>query len=519
MSFVPSEKHLRPPTVWERDAERVERMQLNEAPKAEAVEMVEELASVPQPPLAAITERGFIESALQQGKVSEVIEKGVSASWFQDKSLRSCWKAVEALAADGREPDKLEIVFSLKDQGLSNAAKTALDLDDTPTGSTGLFFGEQIDRLRANTLRWKVEAITKRASQHAADGNLEAALRESEKAQKLADSLGGRTSLFPDSSELWENGIEFAKPEIGRFEDRALFYEAATNCIYGAPGKGKTWIALFTAVQQIEAGQDVLMIDPESSEKRIICRLKGLGVDWRKGAKHFHYWSDIDPLRIAELHRWAKGRDRLFVIYDGLANAIASLGKEENSTAALEILQRQIKPFADAGASALVVDHTGKDETRGARGSSSKLGFFKGAVYSVEVAKAFSKQSSGHLRLKLQKDNEGGTGLTVGQPAADFHHIAEDGRGRFELKPASGEIIAPGAKAKMTNAEILKCLPVGKDRAMNFASLAPKLNAKTFASRCREIEGAFVEKRKKTSGQPENFFYRDPTAERAEDED
>lgn len=104
--------------------------------------------------------------------------------------------------------------------------------------------------------------------------------------------------------------------------------------------------------------------------------------------------------------------------------------------------------------------------------------------------------------------------ITVGTLAAEFHHVtAENGRGRFELREATEDLSRPGAKPKMSDEEILKALPVGQERALNFENIAPALNIKTFTKRCRAIPGVVVELRKGAKGQEQNFFWRASTDE------
>lgn len=326
---------------------------------------------------------------------------------------------------------------------------------------------------------------------------------------------GAVVDPFEDYSELWSGHIQVEKPTVGTFgRGKALFYVGAVNCIYCEPGKGKTWLSAYIAKEHIENGGTVIFIDPESTAKRVIRRMKFLGTDITLGKRSFKYTCATDPKKIREYQAWAEGRENVLLIYDGLANPIASAGQDENGNGALKILQEHVKPFADSGATCLVIDHCGKNEKKGLRGFSGKLGFYKGAVYQIEVGTPFAPGIDGYLRLRLDKDNEGGTMVTVGTLAAEFHHVTEEnGRGRFELREATEDLGRPGAKPKMSDEEILKALPVGEERAMNFDNIAPALNIKTFTKRCRAIHGVVVELRKGAKGQEQNFFWRTSTDE------
>ena len=329
--------------------------------------------------------------------------------------------------------------------------------------------------------------------------------------KKVSEAVSSEEDIFEPIAELWAQEIEFAKPAVGRFGGRAIFYEETTNYIFGTRACGKSWLALYVAAEGIADGRHVVYIDPESSAKRILWRLKYLGVDPEQGAKCFHYIASTDPQKIRKVQQWAKQKE-VMVIYDGLANAIAGAGKEENSSAALEILQAQVKPFADNGGTVIVIDHTGKDETKGARGHSSKEAFFKGACYHVKTGTAFSRGTGGFLKLELAKDNEGGTECVQGQVLAVFEAtISENGKTLFKLREPS-EVdrgSSSGRSVKMTDEEILKALPFGQHRAMKYENISPALNVRTFAERCEKIEGAHVKLMPSASGQQAKHFWRE----------
>ena len=171
-----------------------------------------------------------------------------------------------------------------------------------------------------------------------------------------------------------------------------------------------------------------------------------------------------------------------------------------------------MKPFADSGSTVIVVDHTGKDESKGARGHSSKEAFFKGACYHVKTGKAFSRGTGGSLKLELAKDNEGGTECVQGKLAAVFEAtITDSGKTLFKLRePGESERgTSAGRSVKMTDEEILKALPFGRDRAMKYENISPALNVRTFAERCEKIEGACAELMPTASGQQSKHFWRE----------
>lgn len=441
---------------------------------------------------------------------------GLTAEHFQDERHGELFRAF-CLQLDSTETvDPFTAIIELHDAGTIEEAEvsTLADLTRRYDVST-LTIKENVAKLRTTAAKRQAAHHHRRAGLYFDEGDTIRAASEMQLAQDALENVGTAQAdtTFQDLADLWTSDIEFAKPTIGTFGDGcALFYENSSNCLIGPRGSSKSWIALFITAELIAQGWHVVYIDPESTAKRILWRLKYLGVDPEAGTVHFHYLGTTDAARIAEAQRWSARHDNVFVVYDGLANAIASLGKEENSSAALEVLQAEVKPFVDAGATTLTIDHTGKNESKGARGHSSKEAFFKGSVYQLETVKHFSRGQGGHARLVLTKDNEGGCGTIQGKAAANFRAtIEESGKTTFSIEEADeSEDPRPGPSAKMTDQEIWDCLPVGPERALNFNSLAPALNVRTFTDRCKAMAGVTVELRKNANNKSEKFFHRQP---------
>jgi|GEM_PF-2093938 len=470
--------------------------------------------------LTDILEKDFIEQALKFDKVGQALEDGITSKHFTDPTLRKLWETLTTVhATQGDDYANLigAICLLKEKESLSQVEMDFIcGLDDSPTGTSGLMFTESVDRLRKQCENRIFSNKVELAAKYAKEGKCKLALKLSKAAVERLEQSGvsAKSEPFEQIADLWNSEIEFAKPTLGAFGDgKALFYENSTNYLFGPRGLGKTWVSLFIIAEALRKDSYVVFIDPESTAKRSLCRLKYLGVTPKIGIEYFKYLATTDPAKIAEVQAWAKNKERVLVVYDGLANAIASAGKEENSNAALTILQQHVKPFVDTGATVLVIDHTGKDETKGARGHSSKEGFFKGACYQLKNGKSFSRGKAGYLKIVLAKDNEGGTGAMQGQTVALLKaDIDERGETHFSLAPATdADEPTKGAKCKMSDDEILEALPVGEDHAMNFASISPKLNKTAFTKRCREIDGVHVEPRTASSGQNPNYFWRDPS--------
>lgn len=459
-----------------------------------------------------------IDHDSQPRTIRAALDAGLTAEHFQDERHGELFKALCLQLDSTGTIDPFTAILELSDAGTieEGEVSTLADLTRRDDVST-LTIKENVSKLRTAAAKRKAKHHTRRAGLYLDEADTIRAAAEMQLASDALEGVGTAQAdtTFQNLSELWSSDIDFAKPTIGAFGDGcALFYENSSNCLIGPRGSSKSWIALFITAELIAQGWHVVYIDPESTAKRILWRLKYLGLDPEAGTARFHYLGTTDASKIAEAQRWSARHDNVFVVYDGLANAIASLGKEENSSAALEVLQAEVKPFVDAGATTLTIDHTGKNESKGARGHSSKEAFFKGAVYQLETVKHFSRGQGGHARLVLTKDNEGGCGTIQGKAAANFRATIEDsGKTTFSIEEADdAEDPRPGPSAKMTDQEIWDCLPVGPERALNFNSLAPALNVRRFTDRCRAMPGVTVEARKNANHREENFFYREPSA-------
>lgn len=206
---------------------------------------------------------------------------------------------------------------------------------------------------------------------------------------------------------------------------RSLFYAGRLNEIHGEPGEGKSNVAI-TAMNHILAqGGSVLFIDPEDTPQGFSNRALGLGGDAAAILERVHYLHNPAPEEILAAQGWAATSIPNLVVLDGMAEALASCQMSEDSNPeVLEFLRTFIRPFADAGCAVLICDHVVKGQDgnrRFARGAGSKLGRYDGAVFQIEMGKAYTPQQEGFVRLRVAKDRTGGLGVPRGQVAFELH--------------------------------------------------------------------------------------------------
>jgi hypothetical protein len=254
-----------------------------------------------------------------------------------------------------------------------------------------------------------------------------AEIEPAEAAEALVAIQGGvaRPPRFADFKPILEGGFKRETPSVceampGKF----LLYSGRINEFHGESGIGKTNISLAIASRIMDAGGIVLFLDPEDNPQGIAQRFIALGGNPDHLLSRFKYVHNPEPADYPGLIEWAKQTKPTGVFLDGMAEALVAEGyNEDKAEDVLPFLRQRIRPFADAGAAVAIADHVTKNkENRGRnpRGSGGKMGRYDGAVYVVELVKAYSPETAGAVRLIVAKDRNGGVGH-VGQRIAELH--------------------------------------------------------------------------------------------------
>ena len=233
--------------------------------------------------------------------------------------------------------------------------------------------------------------------------------------------------LFVDLSPYLDGTHEQEVPTVAEtFDGKHLFYAGRLNEIHAEPATGKTNILIAATIAVLEAGGRVLYIDPEDTPKGFVSRLlgfKGSPDDIRERVKYLHN-PTTDEIKGAQA--WAREYHPTMVVLDGLADSMAAQGmNEDKAPEVLMYFRENLRPFAEAGAAVVIADHVTKStEGRGqfARGSGAKAGRYDGVSYEVVAAKAYTPTIEGFVRLKVQKDRNGGIGPR-GYIAAELHFV------------------------------------------------------------------------------------------------
>lgn len=245
---------------------------------------------------------------------------------------------------------------------------------------------------------------------------------------------GARRFEFVDLGLLAAGGLQ--PPDVLH---NGVIVEGRINWLSGHPGHGKTTLAMYIAVEHMEAGGHVLWIDWENGQLSATRRLIAVGAKLDQLAKgpeqRFHYVpfptlaadsSGFEPIRAA-----LEDYPGALVVFDSASKALSTAGISEDSNEdATKWTTSIVMPTREAGATVIVIDHVPKSATRHTpypRGAGAKLADTDVHWY-VEASERFDRQTAGVLRLTNHKDREG-----VLAPELWFR--VGDGEGNLPITP------------------------------------------------------------------------------------
>lgn len=197
-------------------------------------------------------------------------------------------------------------------------------------------------------------------------------------------------------------------------------YAGRLTAIQSEPGVGKTWLAIWLALNCITAGGAVLYMDEEGGPELIAERLRLLGatpeqIDGRLFYVPFptRQWDLADH---AALHQLLEQHpDIRLAVFDSLPDFLALAGKSEDSAQDVTWwIDRVCGICRDHDVAQVVLDHLVKpdpdakrrSQSRYSRGSGAKLAKVDSTLL-VETFQDFDAHTSGGLKLWKTKDRRG----------------------------------------------------------------------------------------------------------------
>jgi hypothetical protein len=154
------------------------------------------------------------------------------------------------------------------------------------------------------------------------------------------------------------------------------FLEAGTLvCLFSKPGIGKSLLALEIALEVVRNGKTVMYIDDENRREDVVDRLRSfrVGSEELGNLVYFSFQNlpALDTVRGGEhLEALAEQYQPALLVMDTVSRMVQ--GPENDSDTYLGLYRNSLTRMKGRDIAVLRLDHTGKDSTRGQRGSSAK---------------------------------------------------------------------------------------------------------------------------------------------------
>lgn len=218
------------------------------------------------------------------------------------------------------------------------------------------------------------------------------------------------------ASDIAASDAEPAPSHLLRGDGAGLLYSGRVNGILGESESGKTWVALWAATQALSAGQRVLYLDFEDSDKGVVRRLRDLGATGEQ-LQRFVYTGPSETLSLpgygnllADVAGETYGRPDL-IILDGYNAAMEILGLDLMSNKDVATFNRRLlAPLVSLGACVVYIDHVTKSSEgrgKGGIGAQHKRSATTGCTLSVSATRPFGRGQTGHLKITVDKDRAG----------------------------------------------------------------------------------------------------------------
>jgi hypothetical protein len=248
------------------------------------------------------------------------------------------------------------------------------------------------------------------------------------------DPMGERLSTWQAVElDAYLSGlVEPPSPSVLERDDgQCLMYGGRVNMLYGPSESAKTWVALWTSMQEMAQGGRVVYLDFEDDPVLTVERLRLMGAGDDDLRRQFRYVRPEEPLAPMQRDRWGKVQetdrgkqalaafrtlvddaDPTLVVADGMTSLYSLHGLDTNDSAATEVIASWLKSLTRHGkTTAIVIDHIPKNAQRGALpiGSQHKVAFVGGTllqVWPVDDQRP-GRGTVGKVELLVLKDRPG----------------------------------------------------------------------------------------------------------------
>ena len=266
-----------------------------------------------------------------------------------------------------------------------------------------------------------------------------------ESRQEEADSTYGveATEVEPDWEAFEGMTMDVVRAAIGkmpallsRTDGRTILYAQKVNTVASRPNGGKSWIAIKTAMQAVERGGRVLMLDFDNKRPGVLAgRTRDMDVEATFQNKEVFQFKDTELVQhkgaMAAAVQWLlAAKDPVFstVIIDSDTAA----GVPVDGSDALPWWKSHVQPWEAAELGVLIVSHRPKDENEddpsvGPMGPTLKRALPTGAILVMRTSKMWNDQQDGLVHLWVDKDRNGELPGVEGETIVDVvvEHVRE----------------------------------------------------------------------------------------------
>ena len=264
-----------------------------------------------------------------------------------------------------------------------------------------------------------------------------------------ADAEGGQVEDAGEPLSAFEMPMDGSDLDLAptamlrRRDGTTLLYDGKLNFLFGTPGSGKSWVALYAVHETLLRGQRAIYWDHEDTPGTLSRRSKLMGLDladfWSDGQfKYLRPGLDGSTLAMAEAMTWIAGGDGPTLV---VIDSAESAGCPSDGADVAPWLAKIVLPFLEAGATVLVLDHVPKRKegrALGPIGSQHKLARVDGAALFVSGV-PWTQKTDGHLVLTVHKDRHGALPSPTGKAVARVIGTHERDTLTLSIEPPEAE--------------------------------------------------------------------------------
>lgn len=216
---------------------------------------------------------------------------------------------------------------------------------------------------------------------------------------------------------------------LQRSDGQYLMYPGRVNMLYGSSESAKSWIALYTCIQEMAKGQRTLYLDFEDEPVNTLNRLMRMGAKPDDLRFLFTYVRPEEGISPMQINRWGSAAvtsegqrnweifqaaldqaDPSLIVADGMTVLYGLHGLDTNDASSTDIITGWLKRLTRNGRSTvIIIDHTTKGAERGTTpiGSQHKQAMVQGTMLQVWARKQPMPGEIGEVELLVLKDRPG----------------------------------------------------------------------------------------------------------------